>query len=55
MNIIRKWEEQGMSIDDYRLLNKLRAVVVTSVLKREEKQKANEILNDLEMIAEGEE
>lgn len=54
-NIIRQWENQGIGILDYQLLNKLRAVIQMSSLEKLEKIRLNDILNDLEMIAEGEE
>lgn len=53
-NIIRQWENQGMGILDYQLLNKLRAVIQMSNLGQLEKLRLKDILNDLEMIAEGE-
>lgn len=54
-NIIRQWEEQGIGLLDYQLLNKLRAVIQMSSLGKLEKLRLKDILNDLEMIAEGEE
>lgn len=54
-NIIRQWEKQGMGILDYQLLNKLRAVIQMSNLEQLEKLRLKDILNDLEMVIEGEE